>query len=79
MITLPVSVLSRVWIRWNEVHPTGYTYYTDYARVSRRSSTALRFEEWLLKEGAIVQRINKKCYLQFTDEEEALVFRLRYS
>ena len=80
MITLGEDVLNRAWSAWNIGCGLIPPYYTSsYARVSRRSSDALRFETELFKEGAMVQRINKKCYLQFTDHEEALMFRLRYA
>lgn len=76
MITLGEDVLDRAWAAWNIKYSANT--FTPYSRVSRRSPFAQQFEMLLFKEGAIVQRINKKCYLQFTDPEEALMFRLRY-
>ena len=80
MITLPEEFLNRVWNTWNiQLNDTEVPYQTQYNRVSRRGFTAQKFENWLFPQGAMVQRINKKCYLQFTDAEEALYFRLKYS
>ena len=79
MITLSEEFLNKVWADWHNNNFTGNVYNTQYGRVSRRGFIAQKFENWLFKEGAMVQRINKKCYLQFTDPEEALVFRLKYS
>ena len=80
MITLSDNTfLNRVWVNWNTENNADNVYTNQYDRVSRRGFTAQKFENWLFQQGAIVQRSNKKCYLQFTDEEEALVFRLKYS
>ena len=79
MITLPEAFLDNVWARWHISNFAGNVYNIHYNRVARRGFIAQKFETWLFQQGAIVQRINKKCYLQFTDPEEALVFRLRYS
>ena len=79
MITLPETLLDKIWVEWHIRTFTDILYHTRYNRVSRRGYNAQKFENWLFAQGAIVQRINKRCYLQFTDEEEALVFRLRYS
>jgi hypothetical protein len=81
MITLADSLLSRVWKDWCIEHAgeAAYNYNKSYNKVSRRTRVAESFEQWLFPQGAIVQRINKKCYLQFTDPEEALIFRLRYA
>jgi hypothetical protein len=79
MIQLGEDVLNRAWKEWNIKYSATQLYNTSYARVSRRIPFAQQFETMLFKEGAIIQRINKKCYLQFTDPEEALMFRLRYA
>lgn len=79
MITLGEDVLDRAWAAWNIKYSAITIYYKSYARVSRRSPFAQQFEMSLFKEGAVVQRINKKCYLQFSDPEDALVFRLKYT
>jgi hypothetical protein len=78
MIILGEDVLDRAWAAWNIKYSATNVYQGCYARVSRRSPFAQQFEMLLFKEGAMVQRINKKCYLQFTDPEEALMFRLKY-
>ena len=79
MITLGEDVLDRAWAAWNIKYSATTIYHSSYSRVSRRNPFAQQFETLLFKEGAMVQRINKKCYLQFTDPEEALMFRLRYA
>ena len=78
MITLPPELLNKIWQEWHIENGISAPYASQYNRVSRRSFNAQEFENWLFKQGAVVQRANKKCYLQFTDKEEALVFRLRY-
>jgi hypothetical protein len=79
MITLPDELLNKVWQSWNIQNNFEVVYQSQYNRVARRGYNAQKFENWLFTQGAIVQRINKKCYLQFTDPEEALVFRLKYA
>jgi hypothetical protein len=80
MITLSDNTfLNRVWVSWNIQNNYNNVYTNQYERVSRRGFNAQMFETWLFQQGAIVQRSNKKCYLQFVDEEEALVFRLKYT
>lgn len=81
MITLDNMLLDRVWGEWCLEHAGEalLRYNKTYGTVARRCRAACSFEEWLFMQGALVQRINKKCYLEFTDPEEALIFRLRYA
>ena len=83
MITLPDTLLDKLWNTYaDKTLSNPYSRRMcpkSYSGVLRRSSFALRFEELLFAEGAVVRRVNKKCYLQFTDENDALVFRLKYS
>ena len=80
MINLPDALLDKLWAQWHMFNGHSNPYFTtNYARVSRRSGDAQQFENWIFAQGGVVQRINKKCYIQFSDEEEALVFRLKYS
>jgi Fe-S cluster biosynthesis and repair protein YggX len=77
---LPESVLDKAWAEWNTKYSAmNKVYSSNYARVARRTPFAQQFEMMLFKEGAVVQRANKKCYLQFTDLEDALIFRLKYA
>jgi hypothetical protein len=79
MIVLPDTLLDNVWKQWcAENKISGWVYTPTYDRVSRRGYISDRFEKWLFVQGATVQRINKKCYIQFSDEEDAVAFRLRY-
>jgi len=81
MITLDDAFLNRVWCLYldKKIRDPYERQYIQrsYCRVARRSGLALRFEELLFNEGAVIQRINKKCYLQFSDSEDALLFKLK--
>lgn len=78
MTLLSDKILDKAWKEWNEIRKSNY-YDMPYSRVARRAYMAQLFENWLFTEGATVQRINKKCYLQFSNEEDAVIFRLKYS
>ena len=75
------GLLNKVWIKWvmdTYSDPViAIHHVSDYARVSRRSSAAQKFELWLWAEGAAIKRQNKKCYLEFFDDTDAAAFVLR--
>lgn len=79
------GILNKVWCRWRESefgnsNPFGGNFYTkDYAHVARKTKNAQDFELWLWAEGAAIKRENKKCYLEFFDETDAMAFVLRNS
>ena len=77
MTRLPDTMLNRLWQSWNTFRKYEF-YNNDYARVSRRSSIAQEFENWIFAQGGVVQRANKKCYIEFSDEQDAIIFRLKY-
>ena len=78
------EILNKVWSRWCEAHcepDSMHTLwqYAEYGTVSRRGNTAQRFEDWLFTQGAIVQQLNHKRFLYFSDDQQASWFMLRYS
>ena len=81
MIIHDDKYINRVWLQWlAETHAgliTKSKLNDRYINVIRRNYIAQQFENWLWGQGAAVQQINKKCYLQFNDEEDAMVFKLR--
>jgi hypothetical protein len=78
MTTLDEKFLNKVWTQWNINRLAEMPYTQMYNRVARRGSIPQKFETWLFTEGAIVCRLNKKCFLHFTDSETALAFKLRH-
>ena len=80
---LESDVLDRVWWRWLETAgPTQYemSYLkVSYNRVPRRINKVQRFEQWLFMQGGEVRQISGKRYVQFTDEQEAMLFALKWA
>ena len=74
------NYLNEIWKRWC-IARVGQKHYLnkDYSRIARRIQVAQSFEDWLWAQGGSIIRNNHKCYLQFVDEEDALVFRLTHS
>lgn len=78
MTRLPDTLLNRLWQSWC-IHTNMQYCQKDYASVSRRSGTAQAFENWIFTQGGVVQRANKKCYIEFSDEQDAIIFRLKHA
>jgi hypothetical protein len=76
---LSESALNKVWFDWNMKMSADNAFISSYSRVSRRSSSAQQFENYLYSHGALVQRINKKCYLHFNDPIDAMAFKLKHA
>ena len=73
------NYLNNVWKQWldaNLDHSSQLNH--NYSRVARRIPVAQKFEDWLWVQGASIIRDNRKCYLQFTNEEDAIIFKLRH-
>lgn len=77
---LSTEILNKVWLKWgsDNLHADDLRYDSVYDRVARRTINALKFEGWLFTQGATVQQVNHKRYLQFTDDQDATVFILKY-
>jgi hypothetical protein len=80
---LEPEFLNKVWCNYIEIKLNGKDRYyyqpNDYARVGRRGHMSQEFELWLWEHGATVRQISGKCYLEFVDAENAMMFRLRFS
>lgn len=72
---LGAEITDKAWHYWNRHNPGVYESYYRY--VSRKSTNAKRFEDFLWEHGAIIRQVNYKRCLEFTDEHDALAFRLK--
>jgi hypothetical protein len=51
----------------------------QYRNTSKKSDASRKFETWMFVEhGAVIRRIHKKCYLEFSFEEQATLFALKW-
>ena len=83
MIRLEPEFLDTIWHNWitDKVHEEIRSIYLrrTYQYVSRKDVRSQRFETWLFDQGASVKQHNHKRYLEFTDEELAIIFILKHS
>ena len=76
------GLLDKVWSKWlTSKGSSPRTLYLSrtYTNISRNIPIAKQFEDWLWQEGAMIKRENKKCYLQFFNDDDATMFVLRNS
>lgn len=83
MVRLEPEFLDKVWHYWvtDKVHEEIRSIYLrrTYQYVSRKDTRSQRFETWLFDQGASVRQHNHVRYLEFADEELALIFVLKHS
>lgn len=72
------AFLEKVWREWNKRNTRSNYYITSFKSVSRSSSTVIRFENWLWERGAQVKQENHRRYIEFVDEEKAVMFGLEF-
>ena len=73
------KTLDNVWQNWNcQVGPPNQVFQTYYTDVLRSSQRAHRFEDWLYEHGAFVIQKNHKRFIRFHNEEDAIMFLLRW-
>ena len=82
MTELPEEYVDSAWLKFLESRttPEGRRYYgKHYRNVARRSNLSQSFENWLFTEGAIVRRSYKHCHLEFSFDEQATLFALKWA
>jgi hypothetical protein len=87
MMVLSPEQLNKIWERWRDEKVElgspnmGYVqrqYSKDYTKMIRNFGYPKQFEEWLWEHGGIVQQVNHKRQILFTDESRAIMFALQY-
>lgn len=83
-VILPTETLDRIWNDWlkqQELTQFERSYMLDrpYGYGSRRSNKKEKFDLWMFNEGGSIRRVNKKFQLEFTQQDRAILFILRYT
>lgn len=76
MTRLSPDQLNAAWQHFSEVREWARPEH-DYSRVNRRY-TGKGFEEWLFSLGGFIIQDHGKLYLDFTDDQQASYFILKY-
>ena len=90
LTTLSSDILNQLWWKWLEWEQQRLGNLTEseqyqlnrriaYNERVRENNKADRFEKWLFQQGAEVRKRQGKKYLEFADEQQAMVFALKYS
>ena len=77
MIRLESEFLDKVWAKWLEDKADTQWTRRRYKNISRREKRSQQFETWLYKQGAAVKQHNGNRYIEFYDEDLALMFVLK--
>lgn len=73
------DLITKLWREYLAVHEANSTKFVPYRyeQVSRRSFQARKFEDMLFVQyGATVRQINGQRFLEFADQNQALMFAL---
>lgn len=75
------SILDRVWFNYNyEVKGRTYVRYgRTYQRLQRSTRICQEFELWIWEQGGQIVQEDHQRYVQFNDEERAILFQLRWA
>jgi hypothetical protein len=83
--TLNEVTLDSVWTKWyTTIYEASYDtsnysqFYKSYKFVSRRCNAGKEFEEWLWGKGATVRQCDGHMELEFSNEQDALMFTLEF-
>jgi hypothetical protein len=79
---LPPEVFNKVWVNFLEANVSqkdmaAYRWARKKYSPGNRDPMSKKFEQWLFDQGSVVRRRNKQFYLEFIDEDAAVMFALR--